>query len=120
MSVSRREFMSKSVGALGAAGVLGALGARAAAEEVKAKVGACGLCCETCPLMNTEKCKGCGAAKAVSAEMVEKKACPVLSCAKTKDIEYCGTGCAKFMECGKLIGRPYAKEFMEMMKKRMA
>ena len=121
MSVSRRDIVKTGAGAAAAAGALGMLATRGdAAEEKKPMVAACGLSCTACPLMKAGKCKGCGPGNAVSADMVAKKNCPVLSCASMKKIEYCGTGCKKFMECGKVIGRPYAKEFMEGIKKRMA
>jgi len=81
-------------------------------------VAACGLSCMACPMMKAKKCKGC-AAKAEMAKMKEMKPCPVFECAAMKKIDYCGTGCEKFAECGKLIGHPYAQSFMDMMKSRM-
>ena len=69
-------------------------------------------------MMKAEKCKGC-AAKAEMAKMKEMEPCPVFACAAMKEIDYCGTGCAKFAECQKLIGHPYAQSFMDMMKSRM-
>ena len=47
-----------------------------------------------------------------------KKPCPVLKCAAMKKIDYCGN-CKMFMECKKIVGRPYAETFIEGMKKRM-
>ena len=95
----------------------------AAAEgkaESKPMVAACGLGCNACPLMKAGKCKGCGPANAVSAETAAAKMkCPVFSCARMKGIAYCGTGCKMFTECGKLIGRPYSKEFMQRVKSRL-
>ena len=69
-------------------------------------------------MMKAEKCKGC-AAKAEMAKTKGMKPCPVFECAAMKNIDYCGTGCAKFAECEKLIGHPYAQSYMDMMKSRM-
>jgi len=137
MNQSRRSFLNKG-GKVTAAGMLGLLaggctgnaqeespeGESAAPQTTEqrqqAMVGACGLSCMACPLMKAGKCKGCASGKEASAEMVEKKPCPVLKCAAMKKIDYCGTDCPKFTECAKLIGHPYAQPFMDMMKKRMA
>lgn len=83
-------------------------------------VGACGLACSACPLMQAGKCKGCGPANTSSADVAAAKAkCPVFSCARMKGIAHCGTACKKFTECGKLIGKPYSKEFMATLKTRL-
>ena len=126
MRESRRNFVRKGVCAAVAAGSLGMLSSCKSSEDTQAfsnepeiTVGACGLSCSTCPLMKAGKCKGCGPANAVSAEMVSMKNCPVLNCASMKKIAYCGTDCMKFTECGKLIGRPYDKSFMERIKSRL-
>ncbi|MGB2821485.1 MAG: hypothetical protein WBF17_10925 [Phycisphaerae bacterium] len=126
MRHSRREFLAGGASAV-AAGVVGAsvVGCKeeAAAPKtpppMKAMVGACGLSCKVCPMMAAGKCKGCASGTEASAEMVEKKPCPVLKCAAMKKIDYCGTGCKMFTKCAKLIGKPYDKSFMEMMDKRM-
>ena len=93
------------------------LGREALAAETPAPgpVGACGICCGACPLMKAGKCKGCGPGTAAMA-----KGCPVWKCANMKGIDYCGTGCKKFTACKKLVGKPYAKSFLDMMAKRMA
>ena len=130
MNVSRREFVCKSapVAATGALGVLAgtaaqgapaAKGEKPACEEPKAMVAACGLACIACPLMKAGTCKGCASGKEVSAEMLKKKPCPVLTCAAMKKIDYCGTGCKMFTSCAKMIGRPYAQSFMDKLKRRM-
>jgi len=119
MGVTRRGFMSQGTAAA-AAGLLGAVAARGDEAQPATVVGACGLACSTCPLMAAKKCKGCASGKAASEAMVKAKGCPVLSCAAMKKIDYCGTGCKKFTECAKLIGRPYDKTFIAMMKKKMA
>jgi predicted ArsR family transcriptional regulator len=49
----------------------------------------------------------------VAANMVTKKNCPVLTCANMKKIGFCGTECAMFAKCGKLVGKPYAKEYLD-------
>ena len=122
MGVTRREFMGKGALAAGA----GALAAGCVQVEPEAyaapravKVAACGLACDACPLMAAGKCGGCGPAKSVSSAMVTKKNCPVLTCANKKGIDYCGTGCKMFTKCGKMIGRPYAKSFMQMIAMRL-
>jgi len=51
--------------------------------------------------------------------LLAKKPCPVLHCAAKKKIDYCGTGCKMFTKCKKLIGKPYAQSFMDMIAKRM-
>ena len=137
MNRSRRGFLSKS-GRIAATGIVGVLatGCAKAPEESaqatpapnkqepkpetpKPMVAACGLSCMACPMMKAGKCKGC-AAKAEMAKAKEMKPCPVAECAAMKKIEFCGTGCEKFAECGKLIGHPYAQSFMDMMKTRMS
>ena len=120
MNGSRREFLKKGTQIAATAGVLGLAGAQSASgAETGAMIGACGLACSACPLMKAAKCKGCGAANAMAPDMVAKKNCPVLNCASMKKIAYCGTDCKKFTECGKLIGRPYDKAFMEKIKARL-
>ena len=124
---SRRNFIKRSAGTAAAAGSLGMLSScrsktdesQAGKDEPKIVVGACGLSCSACPLMKAGKCKGCGPGNTVSAEMVSMKNCPVLNCASMKKITYCGTDCQKFTECGKLIGKPYDKAFMEKIKERL-
>jgi predicted ArsR family transcriptional regulator len=63
--------------------------------------------------MKAGTCKGCGPGNKVAAEVVAKKNCPVLNCASMKKIGFCGTECAMFAKCGKLVGRPYAQEFLD-------
>lgn len=101
--------------------MLTAHSSRAAEEETKLLVGACGIGCSACPLMKNGKCKGCGPANTVSAEMaaVKSEKCPVFKCARTKGIAYCGTDCKMFTECGKLVGRPYSRDFMTRLKSRL-
>ena len=125
MERSRRKFLVTSGSAV-AAGVVGAsiVGCEKAEQapppkQAKAIIGACGLACTACPLMKAGKCKGCASGTEASAEMVEKKPCPVLKCAAMKKIDYCGTGCKMFTKCAKLIGKPYDKAFMAMIDKRM-
>jgi len=119
MGTTRRGFIGRSAAAA-TAGLLGAAAAKAAEAAPAVRVAACGLACTTCPLMAAGKCKGCASGKAASEEMVKAKGCPVLSCAAMKKIDYCGTGCKMFTSCAKLIGRPYDKTFIDMMKKKMA
>ena len=120
MAVSRRDFLAKGAGVAAAAGALAAGCQKATTAGTPAvKVAACGLACDACPLMKAGKCKGCGPAKAVAAAVVEKKNCPVLTCANKKGIEYCGTDCPGFTKCAKMIGRPYSESYMAMIAKKL-
>lgn len=114
---SRRSFLSKTTAG---AAIAGLAAAGCANAEPKAcaitMVGACGLSCQVCPLMKAEKCKGCGSG---TSDMAAKKSCPVIKCAAMKKIDYCGTGCASYTKCTKLIGKPYAQEFMDGIKTRL-
>jgi len=114
MKVSRISFIVNSVAGTAAVGLSTAFGAETGDSASSAPmVAACGISCSACPLLKAEKCKGCGAGNAVSSEMVTKKNCPVLTCASMKKIAFCGTDCKMYAKCGKLVGRPYAKEFLD-------
>ena len=122
MTESRRNFIKKSAGIAAAAGVLSTISSckeNSTGTPNIRMVGACGLCCSTCPLIRGGVCKGCGAGNVVSEEMVAMKNCPVLSCANMKNIAYCGTSCTMFTTCAKLIGKPYDKTFMDSIKNRL-
>lgn len=110
MQTSRRDFIAKTVAGTATLGLTGAFAAEAATTQM---VAACGISCTVCPLMKAGKCKGCGPANQVAAEVVAKKNCPVLNCASMKKIGFCGTECAMFAKCGKLVGKPYAKEYLD-------
>lgn len=115
MDSSRRDLLKK--GSVAAAAAIGAaaLGREAtAAMAAPGPVGACGISCGTCPLKKAGECMGCGPGTASM-----KKGCPVWQCASRKKIDYCGTGCKMFTKCKKLVGKPYAKSFLDMMAKRM-
>lgn len=127
MKESRRNFIGKSTAAAIAVGGLGMLSSckekpdnSTSNNKPEVVVGACGMSCSACPLMKAGKCKGCGPGNAVSAEMVSMKNCPVLNCASKKKIEYCGTDCPKFAECGKLVGHPYHEDFMAKIKAKLS
>jgi hypothetical protein len=111
MQTSRRDFIAKGVVGTATLGMTGAFAADASAAAPM--VAACGLSCSVCPLMKAGTCKGCGPGNKVAAEVVAKKNCPVLNCASMKKIGFCGTECAMFAKCGKLVGRPYAQEFLD-------
>lgn len=115
MNVSRRGFMVKGMAGIAAAGAAGTLvGAEPqGAASAAPMVAACGICCSACPLHKAGKCKGCGPGNAVAPEIVAKKNCPVLNCASMKKIAFCGTDCGMYTKCAKLVGRPYAQEFMD-------
>jgi len=108
-----------SGGAVAAAGLVAASTVRAA-DEPMPMVAACGIACNTCPLMAAGKCKGCATGKMATEAQIEKKGCPVLKCAAMKKIDFCGTGCKMFAMCKKLVGRPYAQAFLDKIKAKMA
>jgi hypothetical protein len=117
MVESRRHFLSKAVAGTAAIGLAVVSGAHAKPKASSiTMVGACGVSCQVCPLMKASKCTGCGSGTSTTAK---KNTCPVAKCASMKQIEYCGTDCPSFTKCAKLIGKPYAKEFMEGIKKRL-
>jgi hypothetical protein len=117
MATSRREFIRSGAAGAAVVGLAAAGCADAAPEKPKiTMVGACGLSCQVCPLMKAGKCKGCGPG---TSEMAAKKGCPVLKCASMKKLAYCGRDCPGFTKCKKIIGKPYAEEFIESMRKRM-
>ena len=121
MQVSRRNVLCGGAAAA-AVGILGPkvlAGDKPAAKE-PALIGACGLACKTCPLMKAGKCKGCASGKEATPELLKMKPCPVLKCAAMKKIDYCGTGCKGFTKCSKIIGKPYDKNFIAMIAKRLA
>ena len=116
MGLSRRKMLSG--GAVAAAGLVVASTVRA--DEPKQMVAACGISCTVCPLMAAGKCKGCATGKMATEAQIEKKNCPVLKCAAMKKIDFCGTGCKMFASCKKLVGRPYAQEFLDKIKTKLA
>ena len=114
MKIRRRGFVKQGLGmtlvAAGTAAMTAAGGCSAQEkDEKKMAVGPCGLCCDACPLMAAGKCKGCN----------PQKKCPVVECACMKKITYCGTSCKMFADCGKLVGRPYDKTFLSMIKSKL-
>ena len=127
MDETRRKLLAKA--GVVVAGVVAIGSERAGAEDKPPKkpaeekckpvIAACGLACNTCPLMKAKKCKGCSSGKDATPELLKMKPCPVLKCAAMKKIDYCGTGCKMFTKCNKLIGRPYAKSFMAKIAKRV-
>jgi len=119
MDLSRRRFLASTAAGVVGLPVAALAGEKGEAETPRKMVGACGLACTACPLMKAGKCKGCASGTEASAEMVEKKPCPVLKCAAMKKIDYCGTGCKMFTKCPKLVGRPYTKSFLAMIDKRL-
>jgi hypothetical protein len=118
MQTSRRHFLAKGVAGTATLGLTGALAADAPAAAPM--VAACGVSCSVCPLMKADKCKGCGPGNMVAADVVAKKNCPVLNCASMKKIGFCGSECAVFAKCGKLVGKPYAKEFLDRIAAKLA
>ena len=118
MAVSRRQFINKITMGSAAVGITAAGctkdGTTGAKDEIT-MVGACGLSCAVCPLMKAGKCKGCGPGTAETG----KAMCPVWACANKKKIAYCGKDCAGFTKCKKVIGKPYAQEFIDGIVKRL-
>ena len=119
MDVSRRGFLAGAAAGVVGLPVVALAGEKGEAAAPPKMIGACGLACTACPLMKAGKCKGCASGTEASAEMVEKKPCPVLKCAAMKKIDYCGTGCKMFTKCPKVVGRPYAESFLAMIDKRL-
>lgn len=119
MSNSRRRFL-KDGAMLGVAGAIaGASGLHAA--DAEKKTGApCGLNCKACALMAAGKCPGCAPGTQASKEMIEKKNCPVLTCANMKGFDHCGAECKGFTMCDKIVGRPYAQSYIDKIKKKLA
>jgi len=92
MDVSRRGFITKSVGAAAAAGALGLLGIdEVGGEEEAMIVGACGVWCSTCPALHRKECKGCGPG---NVEGAAESTCPIRQCAAKRGIPYCEASCA--------------------------
>lgn len=119
MGISRRDFLAVSgVAATGSIAVLTSCAANQGlefkadkpAEKAGLVVGTCGICCSKCPLMAAGKCKGCGPA---TTEGAVSSKCPVRSCAAKKGIAYCGTDCKGFLGCNKVVGKPYAKQYLQ-------
>jgi len=119
MKSSRRRFLVTGASAVGGGILAASTSALSAEEKAKPMVAACGLACNTCPLMAAGRCKGCASGRQASPAMLKMKPCPVLQCAAKKKIDYCGTGCKMFTACKKLIGRPYAASFIAGIKKRL-
>jgi hypothetical protein len=83
------------------------------------KVGACGICCETCGLYTKKICTGCektqkqvGFLKNINAN------CSVLECAVKNKIDVCSKDCNKF-PCKKFKNWPLADEWLEMFEGRL-
>ena len=83
------------------------------------KIGACGICCESCGLYTKGICPGCNKTeegvkflKSINAN------CPVLECAVRNKIDVCSRDCKKF-PCDKFKDWPLAKEWIEMYKERL-
>ncbi|UZE94010.1 MAG: hypothetical protein IB618_00320 [Candidatus Pacearchaeota archaeon] len=82
------------------------------------KVGACGICCETCGLFVKGICKGCDKTKEHIEFLKSIKAnCPILGCAVSNKTDVCSKDCDKF-PCEKFEGWPLSKEWLEMYKSR--
>ena len=82
------------------------------------KIGACGICCETCGLYVKKICQGCQKTpkhieflKSISAN------CPVLECAVKNKIDVCSKDCNKF-PCKNFKNWPLSKGWLEMFKSR--
>ncbi len=88
-------------------------------EDSKLKIGACGICCESCGLYTRKICFGCNK----TVEGVEflksiNKNCPILECAVNRKIDVCSKDCDKF-PCEKFKNWPLAEGWLEMYKMRL-
>jgi len=83
------------------------------------KVGACGICCETCGLYTRKICTGCEKTqKHVEFLKSINANCPVLECAVKNKVDVCSKDCNKF-PCEKFEGWPLVRDWLEMFKKRL-
>jgi len=88
-------------------------------DNKEIKVGACGICCETCGLYVKGICSGCDKSKEGVKFLKSIDAnCPVLECAVEKGIDVCSKDCKEF-PCSKFEGWPLTKEWLEMYKARL-
>ena len=82
------------------------------------KIGACGICCETCGLYVKGICSGCDKSeKGVKFLKSIDANCPVLECAVKKRIDVCSRDCGKF-PCDNFAGWPLSEEWLDMYKSR--
>jgi len=85
----------------------------------KIKVGACGICCESCGLYVKGVCTGCNKTKEGVEFLKSINAnCPVLECAVGNKKDVCSKDCDKF-PCDKFQDWPLAKEWLEMYRSRL-
>lgn len=83
------------------------------------KIGACGICCETCGLHTRGICPGCiKTQKQVEFLKSIDANCSVLECAVNNKINICSRDCSKF-PCSKFRGWPFVKSWLEMYKHRL-
>jgi len=83
------------------------------------KVGACGICCESCGLYVRKICTGCEKTPKQVAFLKSINAnCPVLECAVENKIDVCSRDCNKF-PCEKFKGWPFADDWLDMFKNRL-
>ena len=83
------------------------------------KVGACGICCETCGLYTRKICTGCEKTqKHVEFLKSINANCPVLECAVKNKVDVCSKDCNKF-PCEKFKNWPLVDEWLEMFKGRL-
>jgi hypothetical protein len=83
------------------------------------KVGACGICCDTCGLYTRGMCLGCEKTqehvdflKGINAN------CPVLECAVERGIGVCSRDCKRF-PCERFEGWPLSKDWLGMFRDRL-
>ncbi len=88
------------------------------------KIGACGMCCDTCALYKLNICQGCAAGNTLEAtkklEFLRNLnvRCPILECAVQKNIAFCFKDCKKF-PCKKIKEhRLYCGTYFKLTKER--
>lgn len=59
-------------------------------------VGVCGVCCSVCRLYVTSVCTGCAQGNECPAEKVVEFACPILSCATSRNVPFCVRDCSEY------------------------
>lgn len=82
------------------------------------KVGACGICCQTCGLFTRNICSGCVKTEEHVQHLKSIDAnCPVLECAVNKEKEVCSRDCDSF-PCDKFEDFPLSQAWLDMFEER--
>ena len=77
-------------------------------------IGACGIACEpACGLKSKGICQGC------TPTLADQVPCPILKCAVSKNVQYCGRDCGDFPCQTMKKGFPYSEGYIQMLTNRM-